>query len=267
MWNKKLYRVQLCRAFGSGFFISCCISSVLVLMQTVSVKSPIWPENLPYPASVFNQWIGGESYSYAASLFYIFLPMIAMIPFGVQYLIDQKNGYLKHLAIRVPAVQVVRSYQICNFFAAFAASLLPFLFSLYISAMQYPALRPQALTHTFSSGYGSMLSGLFYTHPFIYCIVYSTLIALYQALLSSVGMSMSFFMKNTFLCLISPLLLHFFSSYAAMKLGLGVLAPIYVFQPTQVIPTKPIVVMGWYFVCIGLSWVLWKRCVKNYEIY
>lgn len=267
MWNKKLYWMQLRRAFGVSFWIACGISSVLVIMQTISVRTPIWPENISYPVSIFNQWIGGESYSYASSLFYVFLPLIAMLPFGVQYLVDQKNGYLKHLALRVPATQVVLSYQICNFLVAFTASLIPFLLSLYICSMQYPALRPQAVTHTFSSGYGSMLSGLFYTKPFGYCILYSVLIAVYQALLASVGMGLSFFMKNTFLCLLCPLLLNFFSSYVAMKLGLGSLAPLYVFQPTQVIPAKPIVVIGWYLACIGVVWILWKRYVKEYEIY
>lgn len=51
--------------------------------------------------SVFNAWVGGDTLSLAQKLFFIFMPVGAAIPFAWSYHNENKNGYIKNIAIRI----------------------------------------------------------------------------------------------------------------------------------------------------------------------
>ncbi len=268
MWNKQLYRIQFRRLFsGWMFWASCAVSTVLVVMQTYTSYNPIYRDSWAFPASVFSRWIGNDIGTFAASLFYDLLPLICMLPFGIQYLIDKQNGYLKNLMIRVPAKAVITSYGVCTFIGAFVACMLPFLLSLLINSLLYPALLPESTALTLAAPSAMLFGTLYYTHPFLYCFLYSAITAIYEALLVLAGMAFGFLIKNIFFSLVLPFLFNFLASYIALSLHITVLAPIYIFQPTQQVLGEPSIILAWYAVCLLPTLVLFGRHMRNYELY
>lgn len=268
MWNKKLYIVQLRRLFGGWMFrISCLVSIILVIAQTWQNHTSIYEAGWPGPVTLYAHWIGNDMGTYAASLFYDLLPLLAMLPFGVQYLMDRQSGYLKNLMTRVPVKAVALSYAVCTAIGAFVASFFPFALSLLVSALQYPALLPECTTLQYGVDSGGFFSVLFYSHPFVYCLVYSGICALFFALLALVGMGLSFYFKNVFLSLMFPFLFDFLFSYLALTVHMAYLAPLYIFTPSPLVDVTPVSILGWYGLCLAVSVCLFAACFKKYELY
>ena len=269
MWNKKLFCVQLKRVFGGWLFrISCLLSVVIIACQTYTNLSPIYLEGWAGgPITMYSRWVGNDIGSFSASLFYYVMPLLAMLPFGIQYILDMRNGYLKNLMIRVPARQVIVSYGVCNFIGAFLSSLFPYFLSLYVNALLYPSLIPEPSSLQYAVSSASLFGDLFYTHPLVYCILYSVISALYPALLALVGMGISFYLKNIFLSLVFPFLFNFLVSYLALTLHMSFLSPLHIFQPTQQVVGSPAVILGWYGICLIAAAILFWRHMNQYELY
>lgn len=249
------------------FRLSCWISLVLVASQTYTNLSPIFNEGWSGPTTMYARWIGNDIGSFCASLFYYVTPLLAMLPFGIQYLLDMRSGYLKNLMIRVPFQTVIVSYGVCNFIGGFLSSLFPYFLSLYINSLLYPSLIPEPSTLQYSVSSISLFSDLFFSHPLVYCVLYSVISALYPALLALVGMGISLYLKNIFLSLMFPFLFNFLVSYLALTLHISFLSPLHIFQPTQLVTGNPAGILGWYGVCLIATIILFWRHMKNYELY
>lgn len=260
--------MQLRRLFGGwAFRISCLIEFVLVAAQTWMNHTPIYEDNWTGPVTLYAHWIGNDIGTFAASLFYDLLPLLAMLPFGIQYLLDKQSGYLKNLMIRVPAGAVILSYAVCTVAGGFAVVFFPFAVSLLVSALQYPALLPEPITLQYSVSSSDFLSGLFFSHPLVYCLVYSAICALFFSVFALAGMGLSFYFKNIFLSLLFPFLFEFLFSYLALTIHAAYLAPLYIFMPSQQINVTPLSILGWYGVCLFVSACSFAAHLKNYELY
>lgn len=159
---KKL-RIQpfLYRAFhSSGFRLSFVLGLFLAVLQIVQMRTPI-DCGYVYPASLYAMWVGGEWASYASSLLFLLLPLIATLPFSDCVARDKKTGYIYHLLLHQERSTVFLECALTAFISGFSAAILPFLENFLLCATLYPALPPQASTYTFSPSLHGFLVNVF----------------------------------------------------------------------------------------------------------
>lgn len=223
----------LYRAFhGPGFRLSIGLGSVFAVCQVIQMYVPV-DGGFSYPTSLYEMWIGGEWASYASALLFLFLPLLATLPFSSALAEDRKSGYILQLLIRQDRHTVFWKYASTAFATGLIASICPFLENLLISAAIYPALVPQSSTYTFSPSLRGFMVEIFYSQPLLYCLLYILLIGIFFGALACLGMSLCFFVS-------SPVLIHllifagyFWIYYITMQLGWHAANPYIFLNPTQ----------------------------------
>ena len=100
-------------------------------------------------STLYCEWIGGEVFSVAVSLFYTLLPLLAILPYGSSFSEEVHSGYIKVVISRCGR----RTYFLSKFAAAFvsggAVIVLPQTVSLLICAAVFPAVKPNVIYHQY----------------------------------------------------------------------------------------------------------------------
>lgn len=237
-----MLKIELERAIKNKFLlISILIGLVITLSHLVQFVIPISKTlddyltiNKPmmYPGWLFSTWIGGNSYTLQAFLYYLLIPILATIPFGDSFFLDKKSGFIKNVLIRTKK----RNYYISKFIATFIVGglviVIPLLANFVLSAMLLPSMLPQA-----SSGFdyinaSSMWSTLYYTHPFMYVFSYLVIDFVFSGLIATIALAVSFFVEHRFVVVIAPFLLYLFVFSIFNLLGEIALEPINFMQPS-----------------------------------
>ena len=104
---KQILKIEISRAFRTkGMLFSLiggCVLSVLhiiqyqipahqTLLQRAFETAPIWT-----PPNVAGTWIAGNGYNLEGFAYFLVVPILAMLPYGVSYFSDQEQGVLKYL--------------------------------------------------------------------------------------------------------------------------------------------------------------------------
>ena len=128
------------------------------------------------PASAFQMWLGnGVTFEY--TLYVRLIPILAAMPYAVTYLSDIKSGIIKNY---LTAIAVLPSF-----------------------------VWPTGVFSVFASG---MWSGLFYTNPHIYVIVYMILLFICGGLMSTVVLIVSNLVNNRFVAVLAPYIIAEFAN-------------------------------------------------------
>lgn len=264
--KRTLLKIHLrCALSSRGFWLSLAISTTLAIWQIISAYTPIVTSG-PYPSSVFARWIGGEFHTLAGQLFYILLPLLCALPFQSRFFLDKRDGYLKNLALHTSKQDLFFAYYVANYITSFIVAVAPLLLNLVTSAMLYPALRPQPLLAFLPSNQNALMVDLFYSNPWVYCLIYIGMIGLFMAAVSCVGLAFSPYMKNIFFVISSPFIGYFIMIFALEQFDLVSYCPLYFLQPTQIdFATWPL-----YFIyLLGMlivSVIVFRKQVNNCEI-
>lgn len=172
--------------------------------------------------SLFNHWIGGESISLGFTLFFTLLPIIAALPYGWSYFIENKTGYVKTVVTRSSKWQYFLSKYVATFTAGGLVVLIPLVVNFLVVASFVPAITPTKMYPLYYSvGFGSLWSQLFYTHPVIFVMLYLLLDFIFSGLFATMCLTVSFFIKSRIAVLLIPfffiLILHYSRTFLAYK--------------------------------------------------
>lgn len=217
---KPLLKLEMTRAFYNKFFLfASLIGLILVVLQFVQVVLPLAayldyyrlyePEGT-YPLSVFNRWIGGESYSPYASIYTMLMPILTVLPFADSYFTDRKNGMVKNILLRTKKKNYFISKYIAVFLSGGVVFTLPLLINFMLSAATLPSLLPEASTASFPIFETSMWSGLYYSQPYLYFLFYFLIDFVFAGLFPTIALAITHFVENRFVVLLSPFLLNLF---------------------------------------------------------
>jgi len=246
----RIFKIELEKAFKNKmFFISlafCLLVSVLCTVynaqvcgeefnmyitsqsaDTVSVNP-----NMPL-FSLFNHWLCEDLTSLSASVFFIFAPVTAALPYGASLYNEMKSGYVKNMIVRTDR----RYYFFGKFTAAFLSGgctvAVPAAVNFLLSAMFIPAAAPDVF---YDIGWtvreSSMFSGVFFSHPYIYVLLRCAVVFMFGGMFALTSFSLGFFIHNRFAVLLAPLLLslavHFGQNFIPAGLNIPELSPIYI---------------------------------------
>lgn len=157
--------------------------------------------------SFYNSWVGGEQMSLAQTLFFILLPVGAALPFAWSFYTERKCGYLKNIACRTNK----EHYYYAKIIAVFVTGVIVVFLALVVNVMLVSAFMPMIDPYVGYNFYnhlyfGNMWVDLFYTHPFVYTILYMLLESMYGGIFALLSFVVTFYINNLFAVLFTPFL-------------------------------------------------------------
>ncbi len=213
---------ELKRSFSSKLFvISLCISGGLILWYSVERFPFCINKNLTFSTDFilddflevsYTNWIGSHNIFLQQNIFYLILPILAVLPFGGSFFTDLNEGYIKSICTRANKSQYLLAKYISVFISGGCAVAIPMISSFAISAAFLPTMMPEA-----SYAYTNIFSihkwaGLFFTHPFSYILLYIGIVFVFSGLLACTALVVTYFSFKSFLPLIFPFFIYIFSS-------------------------------------------------------
>lgn len=239
---KQGIKLELYRAFhNAGFPIAVFLGSIITVFQFVFRVLPEMNNivdtnsNLSYPLSVFNTCLMLDLGGFYSYLYYNAIILIAVIPFGVSYYTDLREGYIKNVYTRMDRKGYLIGKYIAVFVSAGFVCVIPLILNLLLTSMVMPSLLPQAATGRFSIGGFAMLKEVFYTHPWIYIGIYLLIDFVMTGLFGCMTLVVTKFVYNRYIVLFVPFLLFILVQTVAQFSYYNAAGPYFIIDASQTI--------------------------------
>lgn len=219
----KQLKIEFNRAFlNKKFVIVLGIELIIVLIHFIHIIFPAITTGIPFlkqyvgiktdfiPGAMY-YWIGINN-SMERTILFAIMPILGAIPYGSSLYTDYISKYQNHFMVRENRKNYFLSKLITIFVNGGVIGAFPFLLSLYVNLMLLPV--EQTLT---VQGYFSMcneniiLSGLFFSHPIIYCLIYICFLFVGFGLINCICYVFSYVLSNAAVVMISPFIVYFSS--------------------------------------------------------
>lgn len=215
--------------------------------------------------TLFNTWIGEDFSSVATSLFYLLLPILATLPFGMSFVMELDSGYSRHIYTRTKRIHYLLAKYVSTFISGALAIGIPMLINLLLVSSIVPAIKPSYFNDIYyAMSPGSMGAELFYLKPFIFIGVRFLLSMTFGGLCAVSCIAISFFSRNRFAVILAPFLslltVHYFSGLIAFYWNGYELSPLnFIHGGNLNTPTLGIVLV-WIAIVFFLSFgvTMWK---------
>ena len=225
---KNIYFNEIKRAFSStGMKIALLLGSALAVWDVAKVILPLHnmllttPQELKndplyIPEGLYNNWMGVTLYPVQSYIFYMIIPLLAVLPFGGSFYDDRKSGYIKNVCIRTKREVYYKAKYIAVFLSGGIAIAIPLMLNLMLSALLLPALKPDNACNTTITG-TTMAYELFYTHPLLYSLLFILIDFIFGGVIATIALSYTYYTEYKFGAMIAPFVLYFFL-YSLMNL-------------------------------------------------
>ena len=155
-------------------------------------------------------WLGGDIFSLESYLYFLLLPLMAVLPFADSYFTDRKIGYIKNIFTRAPKSSYIIAKLIAVFLSGATVVVLPLLFNLGVTMTLYPSFMPVASGTRTAIYDKAMWEDLFYIAPGLYIGAFLMLIFVFSGFLAVLALALSFVVENRFVVLLGPFILSLF---------------------------------------------------------
>ncbi|MDD6207688.1 MAG: hypothetical protein PUB10_04100 [Clostridiales bacterium] len=214
--------------------------------------------------SLYDCWLGGNPFGVFTAIFYMIVPILAVMPYGGPYFMDKKTGYMQGICLRSSHKKYLQAKFCSVFLTAGTAVCLPLILNLILNAMILPAVRPE-LTACKSTIQGIDLGGAFYYgHPMLYTCVYLVLDFIFAGLWGTLSLAGAEFLDNHFIVQLFPFILYFTWNNLADFLGRIDWMTCYIFFPNSMHSLSAYLSMLGLLGGLEGIWFLWLR--KNPDL-
>jgi len=227
-------RLELRKIFRSGWFwlvmgiaigISCLNTMEMIRLtkDSIELSSLTMIEQKEYMVlSIFTKWIGCDSFTLGFSLYFFLFPLFATFAYGWSFFQEKKSGYIKNLITRTTRKNYYWAKYISVFIAGGLSMTVPMLINMFLTATFSNLNTPDVVYTYFSMMHGSFGSELFYSHPFLFSVLYLFIDFIFCGLIACMSMALSFFIKNRLAVLLIPffflLILDYLSNFLMMEI-------------------------------------------------
>lgn len=220
----KMLKLEFRKMFVSwGFLISAIIGLTLAVCQSVGFYFNAYVGQKAnydlaasggkysgqiYPTVMLQGWMGQDYASVFQTLFYLLLPVIAVLPYGASLYQELSSGYLKNVYTRISR----GSYLACKYVAAFIGGgtcvAAPLLLSLLISALYLPNLPQNVFMLQATLRNTSLWVDIYFGAPHLYALLFILLAFIFGGLMAVLAIGISQFANNVFTVWLFPFLLN-----------------------------------------------------------
>lgn len=245
-----MLKIELKRAFcNKWFFLSVLCGCVLTVsqvfgwlpdqLQLLEMRQQYEKYASIMPYTVFNTYIGLEAFTVQSTLFYLLLPILAVIPYAYSFLEDYKSGYLKNITLRTKKSNYMIGKCCAAFLSGGTAVVLPLLLNLLLMAMFFPSISPELGAYSpFTVNAWDLWNELFYSHPYGYIAAFLVLDFVYAGLFALLAVAVTYFIKKQFILLLVPFLVFEAASLFANQLEKLAYDPVYFLKGAQIVTNE-----------------------------
>ena len=218
---KIVLKNEIKRAFKEKFFYLALLLGMVITISHIfswSLKYWNYMANLDEyersffkPASVFDMWIGGCPVPWQAYTYYILIPLIAAIPYGISLHEDRKSGYMKNMILRSGRKNYYLGKYIANFIAGGLAVVIPLMLNFFINCALFPAYKPEVVGLG-PIGLKSMFYKVFYTHPIVYILIFFLMDFIYAGLYANITLIFSEIVNYKYIVMLGPIFVVIFTN-------------------------------------------------------
>ena len=218
---KAIYTNEIKRAFNTiGMKLALLVGCALSVWHVITVIMPISEgqnyelsanaiDDLYVPISLFSTWMGNELFPIQSYIFYLILPLLAVLPFGSSFFEDIKSGYIINVCTRVEKKIYFKAKYLAVFLSSGVAVVAPLLLNLVLSSMFMPAFIPDNGTvGTISPT--TMAYEVFFTHPLVYVLMFIVIDFIFAGVIATLSLSYTYFTEHRFGVMIVPFVFYFF---------------------------------------------------------
>lgn len=236
----KLLRMELKRALGSWKFyiviVLGCVMAVLAFFNTpgftiaknwykymhgdeaaamiinkmnmVDTPLEIWMPRYGSSSTFYNTWI-------------TLLPVFTVIPYGIEYAREKKNGLINQYMIRISKGKYYASKFITTFISGGLVAVVPLIFNLLLVMCFLPWGMPLRASNLYPVTDMNVFNSVFYNTPSLYMLIYLIYVFVLFGLISCICLSFVYVEENLFALTITPFILYF-SGHVLLTFGLGI---------------------------------------------
>lgn len=235
----KLLKIELKRALGSWEFyiviMAGCLMGVLAFFDTsgfilaknwykymhgdemaamiiekmnmVDTPLEIWMPRYGSSSTFYNTWI-------------TLLPVLTVIPFGIEYAREKRNGLINQYMIRIKRSTYYASKFITTFISGGLVAVIPLVFNLLLVMCFLPWGMPLRATNLYPVIDSNVFNKIFYNMPAWYVVIYLIYDFVLFGLISCIALCFVYIEENIFALTITPFILYF-SEHVLLTFGLG----------------------------------------------
>jgi hypothetical protein len=226
----KCRRILPALLLGMGICIWHYLQNVFPLYEIQRMYTPMEGE-LYYPITVFSTWIGGNAYTIQQYLYFLLVPIIAVLPYGGSYYEDLKSGEYKNIITRIEKVKYLGAKYIAVFLSAGFVVVLPLIINLLLTAITVPSLLPQAATYAFGIGNMNIGYELFYRTPYVYIGIYLIFDFVFSGIIAGAALAAATFAGNICIVWVTPFVMMMFLMVICSMMNKAEYAPVYYLNP------------------------------------
>jgi len=231
---KAITRMELSRAFRNKYFyfaITIGIGITLwhyfrysyILAESIykvykGTMVATYLEKVNYGVPAVEAWIGTRSIGY--NIYFFIMPLLCAIPYGISLCIDKKSGYINNITTRVDKKKYYKAKLLAVFLSGGAVVVIPLIFNLLLCMCTLPIMFPIASSMLFPVSTVSVFGDLFYSHTFLYILIYLLFDFIFFGLLNCLCIVMTYFEDNRFAVVLSPFIIYF-AVHVFCSWGLG----------------------------------------------
>lgn len=239
---KRIFKMEIRRAFTSiGTWISFGIGMLISIIHVIHWILPraesfregilYFKSDMQYPDSLYWEWICGNTYNPEGFLYFLILPLLAVLPYSISFFNDKENGYIRQVYMRAERRTYLMAKSAAVFLTGGFVVTVPLLINFMICAMFLPALTMQGL-------YGKMIYAavlwyrIFEQYPLAYVMIFLGLDFVFAGLVACLPLFFSFYSEKRYVILLMPFVLQIFIYAVCMMSGVAnavTYSPVYLF--------------------------------------
>lgn len=171
------------------------------------------------PSAIAGSWLAGNPTNWAGFAFFLILPILAMLPFGVSYFSDRESGYLKNLYARMPRKQYLTNKFLAAFLSGGTAVVVPLVLNLICSLIFLPNLQPPTIHPYNFINPTRFLYELYFSRPLLYIGLFIVLDFLLGGMFACIALAASYLSDYKIIVGIVPFFLQLGIHILATMLG------------------------------------------------
>jgi hypothetical protein len=216
-----------------------------------------------YPLSAYEKWIGADNASVQPLLLYLIMPALCAIPYGRSFYFDVKSGYAAQIISRGKKSDYIRAKYGAAFVSGALIGMIPLVFDFLLTAMVFPMVIPQVGTGTFPVAAMDIMSGVFYTHPLVYNLIFVLIDGCFWGLLNCAVLWAVNFVRNRFWILLTPFIIYIFVFCMVHFVNRVSLSPVMFLRPSAPFRNDIRVVICAFIILIVVNVIFYIHAVKK----
>jgi len=224
-----LVRCEIRKAFcNRWFFIALAAGCMLAAISAISNALVDYEANLVgieyldskwldfSSSSCFKYWIVIDFIQPTTGLFFLLLPLLAVLPYAWSYLEERKSGYVGSVVVHTARIKYFFAKYIAVFLSGALAVAIPIVLNFLICACFMPARMPDVFAVIYFGIFEENLwSEVFYTNPFLYVALFTLLNFAFSGLWAVTVFALSGLLRNRVALTILPYLAWVFVDFVS----------------------------------------------------